>query len=176
MTISRTALAAAAAALACTSVWVGRATLRRLLGDAVVTAQELWLRPESLKTYVSGFCPWTCAVVLVAVVGGYFVCVLLFTPMDRVRLLGELGYVPDGKVDMKEMSKLVQRRRQTGDVPPVYPNGWFGILESRSVTPGNVRGVSVLGEYSLLFHVDHSVIHVFFISLPSCFLPYLSST
>ena len=66
--------------------------------------------------------------------------------MDRVRLLGELGYAPDGKVGMKEMSQLVQKRRQTGDVPPVYPNGWFGILESQRLKAGCVRSVSALGE------------------------------
>ena len=73
-------------------------------------------------------------------------CVLFCCPMDRVRLLGELGYATDGKVGMKEMSKLVQERRQTGDVPPVYPNGWFLILESRRLKAGGVKSVSALGE------------------------------
>lgn len=147
MTISRTAVSAAVAALACTTAWLGRGTLRRVLGEGLASVP--WLRPESLKTLFPGLSPWMCLVLPSVLLVAYFGYVLCFSPMDRVRLLGELGYVPDGKVDMQKMSKLVQRRRQTGDVPPVYPNGWFGILESRGLKAGNVRSVCVLGTCSV---------------------------
>ena len=148
MSIARTTVASAVAILACATVWLGLRqlgvrTLYRLLGDGLTGAQELW----PVNTLASCLSPWMCLGILVVTLVTYFAYALFCRPMDRVRLLGELGYAPDGKVDMKEMSKLVQRRRQTGDVPPVYPNGWFGILESRRLKAGGVKSVSVLGEY-----------------------------
>ena len=33
-----------------------------------------------------------------------------------------------------------------GDTPPAYPNGWFGIVESRSLKKGEVQHVTALGK------------------------------
>ncbi|KAL3870478.1 hypothetical protein ACJMK2_038533 [Sinanodonta woodiana] len=58
---------------------------------------------------------------------GFFGKKLLFDPIDRVRRLGNIGYQADGKWDMKEIANSVRKRRLVGEIPPVYPNGWFGL-------------------------------------------------
>lgn len=71
---------------------------------------------------------------------------LVFRPIDRIRLLGDLGYLPDGKFTKKEIANSVKERRAVGDIPPVYPNGWFGIYEAYRLKKGDRANVSVLGK------------------------------
>ena len=78
----------------------------------------------------------------------YYLYQLLFAPMDRVRYLGDLGYVPEGKgLTQKDMANIVRKRRKVGDIPPPYPNGWFSVLESRDLKKGEVKPVSILGKF-----------------------------
>ena len=82
---------------------------------------------------------------------------LVFRPIDRIRVLGDLGYLPDGKFSKKEIANAVKKRRALGDIPPVYPNGWYGILEGWRLKPGGTANVSVLGKlvnyYSNIIHL-----------------------
>ena len=38
-----------------------------------------------------------------------------------------------------------------GDTPPAYPNGWFGIVESRSLKKGEVQHVTALGKIKKIY-------------------------
>lgn len=51
----------------------------------------------------------------------------------------------------RELVKEVRRRRRIGDLPPVYPNGWFALAESSDVPAGQVKYVEALGESDLLY-------------------------
>lgn len=101
-------------------------------------------------------------VVLVATVGVviYRVYVLLFRPLDRVRLLGDIGYQPDGKFSLKEISELVRKRRAAGDIPPVYPNGWYAILESWRLKKGETKTMHLLGQEMAVFRDVEGEAHV----------------
>lgn len=79
----------------------------------------------------------------VLVYGGYRV---FLAPMNRVRQLGDVGYIPENGMSASETAKVVYRRRLVGNVPPVYPNGWFSVIESRDLTPGVAKSVSCLGK------------------------------
>lgn len=68
----------------------------------------------------------------------------LFVPINRIRYLGDLGYVSEG--DIKETVNRVRKLRSVGDIPPVYPNGWFGLIEGFRIEPGNAQNISVLGK------------------------------
>lgn len=74
--------------------------------------------------------------------GGYRA---LVAPMNRIRLLGDVGYIAEGGVSPSEMVQIVQKRRMVGNVPPVYPNGWFSVIESRALASGVAKSVSCLG-------------------------------
>ena len=70
---------------------------------------------------------------------------LLFHPFQQVRNLGDVGYITDGR-NKKEVANEIRKRRRAGDVPPVYPNGWFSLLRSRELKTGEVKYVSALGK------------------------------
>jgi len=72
---------------------------------------------------------------------------LLLRPLDRVRLLGEVGYVCDGRQSTKDVVEQVRRRRAVGDVPPVYPNGWFALIESHCLRVGQAKNVCCVGKH-----------------------------
>lgn len=114
------------------------------------------LLPTQLDFY-SVFCYTLTAVGLAL---AYFILKILFTPLDRVKLLGDLGYVTDGKNSKKEIANDVKRRRAVGEIPPVYPNGWFGLIEGWKVKRGEAKSLSVLGEQLVVFRDTKGVSHV----------------
>jgi len=77
---------------------------------------------------------------------------IIFSPLNLRRALGDLGYTEiEGIKSQKDVANIVRRRRNAGDVPPVYPNGWFSLIASRDVRKGQVRSVSVLGQHFAVF-------------------------
>ena len=80
-------------------------------------------------------------------VSGYYIYKLLFTPLDRIRILGDIGYISEGKFTLKEISNSVKRRRMVGEIPPVYPNGWFGLIEGFKLKRGEAKSISALGKF-----------------------------
>lgn len=61
---------------------------------------------------------------------------------------------------MKEMANRVRRQRAAGDIPPVYPNGWFGLIEGCKVNAGDVKNISVLGLNLAVFRGEDGTVHV----------------
>jgi len=45
----------------------------------------------------------------------------------------------------------IRKNRKVGKLPPVYPNGWFVLLESSQIKKGQVKHVSALGENFAVF-------------------------
>ncbi len=98
--------------------------------------------------------PWTYVGFLVSAVVVYYLYILLFAPLNRVRLLSDLGYIPEGKFSMKDIANEVRKRRAVGEIPPVYPNGWFAALESRDLpNPGNKKSINILGKFFKFFYI-----------------------
>lgn len=84
----------------------------------------------------------------------------LFVPIKLFRSLGDTGYIPDGIRSMKDVAYEVKRRRKTGNLPPVFPNGWFHILNSWEVDTSEVKFVSCLGEHLAVFRGEDGVVHI----------------
>lgn len=77
---------------------------------------------------------------------------VIFSPLNLFRSLGDLGYTEiEGIKSQKEVANTVRKRRKAGDVPPVFPNGWFALMASRDVPRGQARAVNVLGEHFAVF-------------------------
>ncbi|XP_052675117.1 cholesterol 7-desaturase nvd-like [Crassostrea angulata] len=102
----------------------------------------------------------TCTVITVLFYPLYKLYGVLFLPMDRVRNLGDIGYIPEGRMSMKEMANRVRRQRATGDLPPIYPNGWFGLIEGSKIKAGDVKNISLLGLNLAVFRGEDGTIHV----------------
>lgn len=108
--------------------------------------------------------PWIWLWVIVAPVLLYYGYQLLWAPMDRIRHIGSLGYIPSSKLTMKEMANEVRKRRKVGDPPPVYPNGWFSVLESKALSVGESKSVTCLGMWCYIMN---------YISLSTCYTLHL---
>lgn len=86
---------------------------------------------------------------------------IIFSPLDIFHSLGDLGYTEiEGVKSKKEVANIVRKRRKAGDVPPVYPNGWFSIIASRDVPRGQARAVNVLGEHFAVFRGEDGKAYV----------------
>ncbi|XP_028317975.1 cholesterol 7-desaturase [Gouania willdenowi] len=89
-------------------------------------------------------------VVLVLVLVLRWVLQLLFSPLELLRD-PDVGYIPEDGRSRAQTARYVRRRRKTGELPPVYPNGWFRLLDSHMLHTGRVRSVSALGEQLAVF-------------------------
>ncbi|CAJ0954951.1 unnamed protein product, partial [Mesorhabditis belari] len=85
-------------------------------------------------------------------------------PMNYVVRLGELGFHFDPK-DQKgtyreRQLERVKRLRKVGELPPVYPNGWFCIAESNEVREKGIKAVVVFGEQLSLVRAEDGYVHL----------------
>lgn len=79
---------------------------------------------------------------------------VLFKPLHLVRRLHDVGYVPEPGADLRQTANQVRRRRKRGDLPPVYPNGWYRLLGSRQLPAAAVKNVTVFGEQLAVYRGD----------------------
>lgn len=49
--------------------------------------------------------------------------------------------------DKLHLIRSMMRLRKEGTLPPVYPNGWFALLDSDQVDVEQVKYVTALGNY-----------------------------
>ena len=56
-----------------------------------------------------------------------------------------------------------EMNRKIGKLPPVYPNGWFALLESSQLKKKQVKHVAALGENFAVFrYTEHILTRDFF--------------
>ena len=65
--------------------------------------------------------------------------------MNWVRNLGEIGYIYDKHEDRRNVVNQMQRLRAVGDIPPVYPNGWYAVIEGHRIAKAEARPINMLG-------------------------------
>lgn len=70
---------------------------------------------------------------------------LLFCPLELLKAPDDVGYIVGDGRSRARAANEVRRRRKTGELPPVYPNGWYRVLDSHLLERGDVQNVSVLG-------------------------------
>jgi hypothetical protein len=63
----------------------------------------------------------------------YYLGQTLFSPVRHIRRNAEVGYITEENQQKMERANDVRRRRQTGDLPPVYPNGWYCIMPAHEL-------------------------------------------
>ncbi|TRY95146.1 hypothetical protein DNTS_003854 [Danionella cerebrum] len=148
------ALALAAIALAATFVMLVQDPSDTLLGGGY---PELWRR-----TGLAG-APARAAVCILA---GVFLLAmgwlyrLLFAPLELLRGVDDVGYIAEDGRSRAQAANEVRRRRKTGELPPVYPNGWYRILDSHMLERGDVKSATVLGQQVAVFRGQDGKVHV----------------
>lgn len=90
----------------------------------------------------------------------YKIWQLVFVPLKLFRKIEDAGYIPDDILPIKEIANKNKERRRVGDLPPVYPNGWFHILSSYEVKLKEVKFVSALGEHLAVFRGEDGSVSI----------------
>lgn len=92
---------------------------------------------------------------------------VIYRPLNRVRGLHEVGfwYLKDldqrKNAPIKDLVNEVIRQQKTGDdLPPVYPNGWFVVAESRDFKLKSVRPVNALGQSLVVFRGENGIVSI----------------
>ncbi|XP_023218915.1 cholesterol 7-desaturase-like [Centruroides sculpturatus] len=91
----------------------------------------------------------------------FFVIILVMyfslTTYNRVVDMTDIGY-DDGRTNAKKLRrkrmqllKETNRLRRANEFPPVYPNGWIPLLESRDLPVGKCKPVTALGQQFVIF-------------------------
>lgn len=70
---------------------------------------------------------------------------LFFRPLELLRSPEDVGYIAEDGRSKAQAANEVRRRRKTGELPPVYPNGWYRVLDSHLLARGDVKSVFILG-------------------------------
>jgi cholesterol 7-dehydrogenase len=90
----------------------------------------------------------------------------LFERTERYRSLTELGYdfperkISKGLVSKQDIANEVRKRRKVGELPPVYPNGWFFLILSEELVVGATKSVNALGQNFALFRDQEGKAHI----------------
>ena len=83
----------------------------------------------------------------------YLLYCFIVRPLNRIKKLGDLGfYFGEPKPDEDYARMLIERMKKLrvlGDLPPVYPNGWFCIAESRELKSKQIKPVIFMGRMFL---------------------------
>lgn len=77
---------------------------------------------------------------------------LLFRPLELLRSPDDVGYIAEDGRSKAQAANEVRRRRKTGELPPIYPNGWYRVLDSHLLARGEVKSVSILGMLHVSSH------------------------
>lgn len=84
---------------------------------------------------------------------------------NRVRDLSDVGFwhLKDHDkrgLQLKDLANEALKRQSYGETPPVYPNGWFSVAESRDLKSGDVKPLYVLGQNLVIFRGEDGLSHV----------------
>ncbi len=134
------------------------------VGEVWLTATQylLYGMTNGITTLINEYSIWSYIGIAALSYLVYKVYLLLFAPMNRVRLLHEVGYCDDSyhKQSAKDVCNMVKKQRRVGDCPPCYPNGWFAVVESHDLNVGAVKNVSCLGLNLAVFRGEDGRAHV----------------
>ncbi|KAK6194771.1 hypothetical protein SNE40_000333 [Patella caerulea] len=140
----------------------------RLLTLPLFEVGGLWLkavttimnRTLTIFTTMPDWYSWTTYVyLLAATLMCYGIYIVFFTPLNRIRKLCDVGYLTEGDLSKKEIANNVMKRRMVGDIPPVYPNGWFGLIESFRLKRKEVKSIDLLGLNLAVFRDEKGEVH-----------------
>lgn len=81
-----------------------------------------------------------------------------YIPMDRIRTVNDVGFSHLNHLGRRKKLWInrMRKSRQNGKAPPVYPNGWFVVAESKDVLPGSLHQVNAMGLELCVFRGEQS--------------------
>ncbi|KAH7711958.1 Protein DAF-36 [Aphelenchoides avenae] len=70
------------------------------------------------------------------------------------------GFTWKDKLAKERLVERSKRLRVIGDLPPVYPNGWFCIGESYDLKNGELKPIVFMGRKLVLFRAEKGTVHL----------------
>uniref|UniRef100_A0A1B6E9K0 cholesterol 7-desaturase n=1 Tax=Clastoptera arizonana TaxID=38151 RepID=A0A1B6E9K0_9HEMI len=132
---------------------------------------DFWYAPSWLVSRIHHFVVNSDVSAFHVVIAAFVIWILyyyIYLPANWVKDLSDVGfdYLMEEsqhkafRKSKKELVKEVRRRRKIGELPPIYPNGWFALAESNDIGLGQVKHVSALGENFAVFRTMKGEIQV----------------
>eukprot|EP00047_Mylnosiga_fluctuans_P007849 m.255872 g.255872 ORF g.255872 m.255872 type:complete len:449 (-) comp19733_c0_seq1:103-1449(-) len=90
----------------------------------------------------------------------YQTCRFLFEPVKHLRRIPDVGYITEENQAKMERANEVRRRRLTGDLPPVYPNGWYCVMMAHDLPKKGVKQAHILGLDLAVFRTEEGKVGV----------------
>ncbi|KOX75969.1 hypothetical protein WN51_12399 [Melipona quadrifasciata] len=92
--------------------------------------------------------------------GGAFLLLfgILVSYLYKINWIKDLRLEGDNKTVLA--NHLESKKRKLGKLPPVYPNGWFALLESSQLGKGQVKHVAALGQNFAVFRYFNKLIYI----------------
>lgn len=50
---------------------------------------------------------------------------------------------------------MVRKQRKIGELPPLYPNGWYEVMRSEELPVGTVKAVFMIGKHFAVFRREN---------------------
>ena len=89
-----------------------------------------------------------------------FGCYTLYRPVADTGFEFPNKQLAKKLVSKRDILNDVRRRKKAGDLPPVYPNGWFSLIRSEEVAVGASTSVNALGENFAVFRDTGGKVHI----------------
>uniref|UniRef100_A0A1I7U978 cholesterol 7-desaturase n=1 Tax=Caenorhabditis tropicalis TaxID=1561998 RepID=A0A1I7U978_9PELO len=85
-------------------------------------------------------------------------------PLNRVRRLGDVGLF-FGKPELKGVYRERQLERlkllrRVGEMPPVFPNGWYCVCESEKLEKNQIMEITILGQFLSLIRSESGAVYI----------------
>ena len=55
----------------------------------------------------------------------------------------------------RDVANMVRKQRKIGDLPPLYPNGWYEVMRSEELPVGAVKAVFMIGKHFAVFRREN---------------------
>ncbi|KAM4662457.1 cholesterol 7-desaturase nvd-like [Discoglossus pictus] len=122
----------------------------KLLQDPTVQPLPLW-SPPGLPTVLTH---------LVLGLLGLYIWRVVSRPLEILRTPEEVGYIPEKGRTRADVANEVRRRRKKGDLPPVYPNGWYHVLDSHLLRAEETKSCTVMGEQLAVYRTLKGKVYI----------------
>ncbi|GFS09566.1 chlorophyllide a oxygenase [Elysia marginata] len=152
------------------TIAVSASVTEKILQIPLIEVGGLWVKAmHTASSRLAGFLtftpdltsPWTYARAAILAWLGYALWAFFWRPLNRVRKLGDVGYVAEGSFTTKETANFIQRRKKNGEeLPPFYPNGWFGLMESFCLKKGESQALNMLGMELVIYRGQNNRVYV----------------
>ncbi|KAL7295688.1 hypothetical protein TKK_0011041 [Trichogramma kaykai] len=63
-------------------------------------------------------------------------------------------------VPLGSKRSIMRKHRSVGNIPPIYPNGWFALAQSSEIKNGQVKQIVALGENFAVYRTENGIVRI----------------